>query len=81
MGSPQRQKLVLDKVELNPALADSLFALPANALPAAKPDSAAAAKPAAGKDAAKPATTGGTTPTQTVKATKPDAAASAKKKP
>jgi outer membrane lipoprotein-sorting protein len=73
-GSPQRQKLVLEKVELNVDLPDSLFALPANAV---KPDTTTAAKPAAGKDAAKPATA----PTsQTAKAAKPDSATTAKTK-
>jgi hypothetical protein len=49
-GSPQRQKIVIDKVEYNPAMADSFFAMPAGAAPAA-PDSskaAAAAKAAGG---------------------------------
>jgi len=42
-GSPQRQKIVIDKIELNPALADSLFRMPAVA--AADSAKAAAAAP------------------------------------
>jgi outer membrane lipoprotein-sorting protein len=39
-GSPQRQKMVIDKIELNPALADTLFLMPATAKKAATPDAA-----------------------------------------
>jgi len=50
-GAPQRQKFVIEKVELNLELADSLFAMPATAADSTK----AAAKGAAGaaKDTAK----------------------------
>ena len=55
-GAPaeQRRKIVMEKIELDVAMADSLFAMPPTA---ARPDSAkAAAKPAEGKPAvAKPA--------------------------
>ncbi len=34
-GSPQKQKMVIDKIEVNPDLADSLFAMPAGTKPAA----------------------------------------------
>jgi len=52
-GSPQRQKLVIDKIELNVDAADNLFAMPATAADSTK--AAAAAKGAAegAKDAAK----------------------------
>jgi outer membrane lipoprotein-sorting protein len=53
-GSPQRQKLVIEKVELNPEISDTIFAMPATAADstkAAKPDSATAAKAAAGAKA------------------------------
>ena len=60
-GSPQKQKLVFEKIELNPDLADSLFAMPAGTKPAApdtvkKADAAKAGAPKAGAakvDAAK----------------------------
>jgi hypothetical protein len=57
-GNPQRQKMVLEKVELNPEIADSLFAMPAavdTAKAAAADTAKAAAKGAAGavKDLAK----------------------------
>ena len=55
-GSPQRQKLVIEKVECNPALADSLFAMPVGTKPAAADTSKAAATTAKdAKGAAKPA--------------------------
>lgn len=44
-GSPQRQKIMIEKIELNAAIADSLFAMPAGA--PAKADSATAGKGAA----------------------------------
>lgn len=52
-GSPQRQKIVIEKVEFNPTLSDTLFAMPAGAVPA--PAAADSAKAAAGaaKDAGK----------------------------
>jgi len=59
-GSPQRQKLVIEKVELNPEISDAIFTMPATAADttkAAQPDSAAAAKAAAGAKAG--AKTGG----------------------
>jgi hypothetical protein len=51
-GSPMRQKLVIDKIELNPEIDDAIFAMPATASDSTK---AAAAKGAgaAAKDAAK----------------------------
>ena len=55
-GSPQRQKMVLEKIELNADLPDSLFALPAGAKPAVatpKADAAKSAKDSAKADAAK----------------------------
>ena len=60
-GSPQKQKLVFEKIELNPDLADSLFAMPAGTKPSApdtvkKADAAKAGAPKAGAakvDAAK----------------------------
>jgi len=54
-GSPQKQKMVFEKIEINPDLADSLFAMPAGTKPAA-PDTSkklAGAKDAAKTDAAK----------------------------
>ena len=57
-GSPMRQKMVMDSVEVNPVLPDTLFALPAGAKRAAPPvvagtDSAkAVAKPVAPKSPA-----------------------------
>ena len=55
-GSPQRQKMVFEKIEMNPPLADSLFAMPAGTKPAEKATAAAAAPDsakAAGKAADK----------------------------
>ncbi len=46
-GSPQRQKIVIEKVELNPTLPDSLFLMPAAAAGADSAKAAAAAKGAA----------------------------------
>jgi len=60
-GSPQRQKLVIEKVELNPEIADSLFAMPATAADstrAAAADTSKAAAKTATKGAAKPAEAG-----------------------
>ena len=56
-GSPQRQKMVFEKVELNIPVADSLFALPPGAKPPAAPATAAApdSAKAAGKTAEKAA--------------------------
>ena len=51
-GAPQRQKIVIDKIELNADLPDSLFALPAGAKPASKP-AAKAAPPDSAKGGAK----------------------------
>lgn len=54
-GTPQRQKLVIDKIELNPEIDDKLFVMPATAADStkgAKPDSAAA-KAAGAKAGAK----------------------------
>jgi hypothetical protein len=51
-GSPQRQKLVFDKIEVNLALADSLFLMPAGTKPAE-----GAAVPDSGKQAEKAAKT------------------------
>lgn len=48
-GSPQKQKLVTDKIEINPKLEDARFVMPA----VAKTDSAVAARPAGDKGAAK----------------------------
>jgi len=48
-GSPQRQKMVFDKIEVNLALADSLFLMPAGT----KPAETAAAPPDSGKKAEK----------------------------
>jgi len=63
-GSPQRQKLVIEKIECNPTLPDSLFAMPAGTKPAPVDTSktAAAAKSGAAKatdakSGAKPAAT------------------------
>ena len=47
-GSPQRQKIVIEKVELNPEIEDKIFAMPATAA-----DSAAATAAKGGADAAK----------------------------
>ncbi|TMQ70219.1 MAG: outer membrane lipoprotein-sorting protein [Candidatus Eisenbacteria bacterium] len=41
-GVPQKQKLVFEKIELNPVLPDSLFAMPAGTKPAGSPTAAAA---------------------------------------
>lgn len=67
-GSPQRQKLVIEKVELNPEIQDSVFAMPA----AAATDSTATVTKPAGvaKDAAK----------ATGKAAKADSTKAGKKK-
>jgi len=59
-GAPQRQKLVIDKVECNPDLPDSLFAMPAGTKPAPVDTAKTAAKTGAAKatgakTAAKPA--------------------------
>jgi hypothetical protein len=59
-GAPQRQKLVIEKVECNPNLPDSLFAMPAGTKPAPVDTSKTAAKAGAAKTidakaAAKPA--------------------------
>jgi hypothetical protein len=50
-GSPQKQKMVFEKIEINPILADSLFAMPAGTKPAATDASkkTAGAKPDAAK--------------------------------
>lgn len=50
-GSPQRQKIMIEKFEVNPAIADSLFAMPGGA--PAKADSAKADAKAAAKSGAK----------------------------
>ncbi len=42
-GSPQKQKITLEKVEINPTLADTLFAMPPGTKPASPPPIAAAA--------------------------------------
>ncbi len=58
-GSPQRQKLVIEKVELNPEISDAIFTMPATAADstkAAKPDSAAAKAAASTKAGAKAGT-------------------------
>src|SRR5206468_10751707 len=47
-GSPMRQKMMMDSVEVNPELPDTLFALPANAKPAAPMPTAAKADSAKG---------------------------------
>jgi len=53
-GSPQRQKIVIEKVEFNPVLSDTLFAMPAGAVvDSTKAAEAAKAAGAAAKDAAK----------------------------
>jgi outer membrane lipoprotein-sorting protein len=52
-GSPQRQKMVFEKVEINPALPDSLFAMPAGTKPAASDTTKAAAAEGEKKEAAK----------------------------
>ena len=60
-GSPQKQKIVIDKIEVNADLPDSLFLLPAGAKAAAKaamPDSVKAAAKAPAKGATKAAATG-----------------------
>lgn len=41
-GSPQRQKMVFEKIEINPDLPDSLFAMPPGTKPAAKDTTKAA---------------------------------------
>ena len=56
-GSPQRQKLVIESIELNAAIPDSLFAMPGgvpDAARAAKADSAMAGAKGAAKTGAKP---------------------------
>lgn len=55
-GSPQRQKMVIEKFELNPEISDGIFVMPATAADstkAAKPDSAAAKASAGAKAGAK----------------------------
>jgi hypothetical protein len=54
-GSPQKQKMIYEKIELNPALPDSLFAVPAGVkpAPAAAPAAEAAKAGPAKSDAAK----------------------------
>ena len=37
VGSPQKQKIIIDKIEINPDLADGSFHMPPPAAPAAKP--------------------------------------------
>jgi outer membrane lipoprotein-sorting protein len=84
-GSAQRQKLIIDKVEMNVDVADDVFAMPAAS---AKADSASAtAKGAtsatkdAGKTAVKAADATGKTAVKTVEAAKADSAKAGKKKP
>jgi outer membrane lipoprotein-sorting protein len=55
-GSPQRQKIVIDKVEYNTTLPDSLFAMPAGAAPAPTDSTRTAAVKGAAKTEAKAAT-------------------------
>jgi len=54
-GNPQRQKIVIEKIELNPEIADSLFAMPAadSTKAAAAAKGAGAAAKAVGKAAGK----------------------------
>ena len=52
-GSPQRQKRVMDKVELNPEIDNSLFAMPATAADTTKAGEASKAAAGTAKDAAK----------------------------
>ncbi|MGH7730221.1 MAG: outer membrane lipoprotein-sorting protein [Candidatus Eiseniibacteriota bacterium] len=52
-GSPQRQKLVIEKVELNPEVDDKTFAMPATAADSTKAAEGAKAAAGAAKDAAK----------------------------
>jgi len=51
-GSPQRQKMVIEKIEVNPALADTLFLMPAGTKPASMPAAADSGKGGAAKAAA-----------------------------
>jgi outer membrane lipoprotein-sorting protein len=44
-GTPQKQRLVIEKVELNVPLADSLFLMPPGTAPAAAPDTTSQAAP------------------------------------
>jgi outer membrane lipoprotein-sorting protein len=74
-GSPQRQKMVFEKVEVNPTLADSLFAMPAGTKPAAPDTSKGAAvggsEGAKGDSAKAAAKTGAKARTGTAKSKKP----------
>ena len=54
-GSPQRQKIVVEKVELNPVIADSLFVMPATAVDSTKAAQAAKGAAEGAKGAAKAA--------------------------
>ena len=53
-GNPQRRKIVIEKVEMNTEIPDSLFAMPVTAADSSKAAVAATAAGAATKDAAKP---------------------------
>jgi len=70
-GSPQKQKLVFEKIEINPDLPDSLFAMPAGTkpAPAAAPDTVKSAD--AGKGDAKATTKAATTKTTKTPKKKP----------
>ncbi|HKQ57037.1 MAG TPA: outer membrane lipoprotein-sorting protein [Candidatus Eisenbacteria bacterium] len=84
-GNPQRQKLIIDKVEMNVDLADNLFAMPAaaagadSAATAAKGGTTGATKDA-GKTAVKTADAAGKS-AKSVAAAKADSAKAGKKKP
>jgi len=54
-GNPQRQKIVIEKIELNPEIADSLFAMPATAADSTKAAAAAKGAGAAAKAVGKAA--------------------------
>lgn len=72
-GSPDRRKIVIEKVELNPAVPDSLFGMPASAATDSTKTGAAAAAPdtsqgaAAGAKATTPAKRGEKKPAAAVK--------------
>ena len=81
-GSPQKQKLILEKFEMNMDLPDSLFAMPAGTKPAAVDTTAKAANSggAAKADAAKTTNAKPTgTKTSTTKSSKPAQTTSQKK--
>jgi hypothetical protein len=84
-GMPQRQKFVIDKVELNPEIDESVFAMPATAADSTKAAEGAKAAAGAAKDLAKTvvkaADAAGTAAGKgAASATKADSAKAAKKK-